>query len=54
MMGKVDVPISPPQHFDSSAEQYHKFQTMLDLYFDLNKKVFDDDQKKVAFTLSLM
>ena len=54
MTGKVNRPILPPQHFDSLPEHYNKFQMTLNLYLDLNKMLFNDNQKNLAFTLSLM
>ena len=52
--GKVDVPITPPSAYNGTPEKYNEFVTTLDLYLQINKVVFTDDAKKIAFTLSLM
>ena len=48
------VKINLPKAFDGSRDKFRKFLQTAEIYLGINKKVYDDDLKKIGFILSFM
>ena len=46
--------IKPPQSFDGNWDKLRKFLQTTEIYLGINKKVYDNDLKKIGFILSFM
>src|SRR6202522_4878366 len=49
-----EVKLNPPKPFDGKRENLRKFIQDGELYLMINKKIYDDDLKKIGFFLSFM
>src|SRR6202522_1262458 len=49
-----EVKLNPPKPFDGKRENLRKFVQDGELYLMINKKIYDDDLKKIGFFLSFM
>src|SRR5271155_859473 len=49
-----EVKLNPPKPFDGKRENLRKFVQDGELYLTINKKIYDDDLKKIGFFLSFM
>jgi hypothetical protein len=49
-----EVKLNPPKPFDGKRENLRKFVQDGELYLMINKKIYDDDIKKIGFFLSFM
>src|ERR1700678_1474760 len=49
-----EVKLNPPKPFDGKRENLQKFVQDGELYLMINKKIYDDDLKKIGFFLSFM
>ena len=48
------VKLNLPKAFDGSRDKFGKFLQTTEIYLSINKKVYDDDLKKIGFILSFM
>ena len=48
------VKLNLPKAFDGSRDKFKKFLQTAEIYLGINKKVYDDDLKKIGFILSFM
>ena len=48
------VKLNLPKVFDGSRDKFKKFLQTTEIYLGINKKVYDDDLKKIGFILSFM
>src|SRR5271168_1369704 len=49
-----EVKLNPPKPFDGKRENLQKFVQDGELYLTINKKIYDDDLKKIEFFLSFI
>ena len=49
-----EVKLNPPKPFDGKKENLRKFVQDGELYLMINKKIYEDDLKKIGFFLSFM
>ena len=49
-----EVKLNPPKPFDGKRENLKKFVQDRELYIMINKKMYDDNIKKIGFFLSFM
>ena len=49
-----EVKLNPPKPFDGKRENLRKFVQDGELYLMINKKIYDDDLKKIGFFLLFM
>lgn len=47
---RLDLPLA----FDGKSESYHAWIVSIESYLTTNEAIYDNDQKKIAFTLSFM
>ena len=43
-----------PKAFNGNRDKFRKFLQTAEIYLGINKKVYDDDLKKIGFILSFM
>lgn len=48
------IKLNLPKPFSGKREELKKFLQQVNLYLDVNAKVYDDDMKKIAFVLSFL
>ena len=48
------VKLNLPKAFDENQDKFRKFLQTAEIYFGINKKVYNDDLKKIGFILSFM
>ena len=48
------IKLNLPKAFDGSRDKFRKFLQTTKIYLGINKKVYDDDLKKIGFILSFM
>ena len=48
------IKLNLPKAFDRSRKKFRKFLQTAKIYLGINKKVYDDDLKKIGFILSFM
>ena len=48
------VKLNLPKAFDGSRDKFRKFLQTAKIYLGINKKVYDDNLKKIGFILSFM
>ena len=48
------VKLNLPKAFDGNQDKFRKFLQTAEIYLGINKKVYDDDLKKIGFILSFM
>ena len=48
------VKLNLPKAFDGSRDKFRKFLQTTEIYLSINKKVYNDDLKKIGFILSFM
>ena len=48
------VRLNLPKAFDGNWDKFRKFLQTAEIYLGINKKVYDDDLKKIGFILSFM
>ena len=48
------VKLNLPKAFDGNWDKFRKFLQTAEIYLGINKKVYDDDLKKIGFILSFM
>ena len=48
------VKLNLPKSFDGNQDKFRKFLQTANIYLGINKKVYDDDLKKIGFILSFM
>jgi hypothetical protein len=49
-----EIRLNPPTSFDGTKSKFKAFRQAVDLYLLLNQKIYDNDDKKIAFTLSYL
>ena len=48
------VKLNLPKAFNGSRDKFRKFLQTTKIYLGINKKVYDDDLKKIGYILSFM
>ena len=48
------VKLNLPKAFDGSRDKFRKFLQTTEIYLGINKKVYNNDLKKIGFILSFM
>ena len=49
-----EVKLNLPKTFNGNRDKFRKFLQNVELHLAINKKIYDDDLKKIGFTLSFM
>ena len=50
----TELKLSPPKAFTGKREDLKKFLQDVKLYLNVNKKIYDTDDKQISFALSYM
>ena len=50
----TELKINPPKPFSRKRDEFDKFPQDVILYLELNDEIYDNDKKKIAYTLSFM
>jgi hypothetical protein len=50
----TELKINPPKPFSGKRDEFDKFIQDVTLYLELNDEIYNDDKKKIAYTLSFM
>ena len=50
----TELKINPPKPFSGKRDEFDKFLQDIILYLELNNEIYDNDKKKIAYTLSFM
>ena len=50
----TELKINPPKPFSRKRDEFDKFLQDVILYLELNDEIYDNDKKKIAYTLSFM
>ena len=50
----TELKINPPKPFSGKRDEFDKFLQDVILYLELNDEIYDNNKKKIAYTLSFM
>ncbi|KAG1875253.1 hypothetical protein C8R48DRAFT_560611, partial [Suillus tomentosus] len=50
----IEIKIGTPTEFNGDCDEFKRFMLNCNAYLNINDKIYNDDKKKVIFTLSFM